>query len=101
MDNNIKDKGEKHMISSVKCYKSIPCITSMLIVVFIIAAILYDFIIEKPKMQHDISDINMEIININNHIEKIDCQQQKVYKDFLKNLNEKSISNKKLITKEK
>lgn len=86
MKNN-KIKNE-HLISNVKCYKSFPCILSILVIIFIVFAILYDFLIAKPKMQHDISNINIEINNINTHIEKIDSQQVRVYNDFLKNLNE-------------
>lgn len=78
MENN---KNE-NMISAIKCYKSIPCILSVLTILFISGAIIYDLAFAKPKMQKNICNINTEITNINKHIEQIDSQQTSICKKF-------------------
>ena len=58
-----------------KCYKSLSCIISIFIIVFIIGSIFYDLCYSKPKIRGDIEEINREIQIIDNRINKIDSQQ--------------------------
>lgn len=78
----MKYSQDGNMISSIKCYKSMPCILSVLIILFISGAIIYDLVFAKPKMERNIYNINAEITNINKHIEQIDSQQISICRKF-------------------
>ena len=52
-----------------KCYNSLSCILSLLIIVFVVGAIAWDITVSKPAMRKSIDEIRIEVKNIN---EKID-----------------------------
>lgn len=58
-----------------KCYKSLSCVISIFIIIFIIGSILYDLCYSNPKIRNDIDQINEEIKIIDERINKIDSQQ--------------------------
>lgn len=82
MDNDIKNIG-------TKCYKSVSCIISILLILFIFGAVVYDIGWEKPALRNNITEINSELNDINRHINKIDSQQSisthRFYETILKN----------------
>lgn len=67
----------------VKCYKSVSCIISMLIIAFVFCAILYDLVWSKPQISRDISAIRTEVSDLNDQIQKIDSMNQEVHQRFL------------------
>lgn len=67
----------------VKCYKSVSCIISMLIIAFVFCAILYDLVWSKPQIGRDISAIRTEVRDLNSQIQKIDSMNQEVHQKFL------------------
>lgn len=67
----------------VKCYKSVSCIISMLIIAFVFCAILYDLVWSKPQIGRDISAIRTEVRDLNSQIQKIDSMNQEVHQRFL------------------
>jgi len=67
----------------VKCYKSVSCIISMLIIAFVFCAILYDLVWSKPQIGRDISAIRSEVRDLNYQIQKIDSANQQVHQKFL------------------
>ena len=58
-----------------KCYKSVSCIISVLIVLFVLGSIIYDLCWTKPKLNESISEIKTELTIINNHIDRVDSLQ--------------------------
>lgn len=52
-----------------KCYNSLSCILSVLIIIFVVGAIAWDITVSKPAMYKSIDEIRIEVKNIN---EKID-----------------------------
>ena len=52
-----------------KCYNSLSCILSVLIIIFVVGAIAWDITITKPAMRKSIDEIRIEVKNIH---EKID-----------------------------
>ena len=60
----------------------------MTIEVFIFVAILYDLVWSKPHIREEISQINHELVIINDHIEKIDSQQVFTSKQFIETITE-------------
>jgi hypothetical protein len=79
----------------VKCYKSVSCIISMLIIAFVFCAILYDLVWSKPQISHDISAIRTEVRNLNSQIHKIDSMNQEVHQKFLEIAGVGAVTNKK------
>lgn len=69
--------------NGVKCYKSLSCIISVLIIVFIFGAILIDLAWTKPSIRQDISEINKELFIINSQIDRIDSLQTSTNQRFL------------------
>lgn len=59
------------MENTKKCYNSFSCILSVLIIVFVLVAVIYDIAIGKPQMRKGIDEIKIEISEIN---KKIDLQ---------------------------
>ena len=61
--------------NGVKCYKSLSCIISVLVIVFIFGAIIIDLAWTKPSIRQDISEINKELVIINSQIDRMDSLQ--------------------------
>lgn len=53
-----------------KCYNTFSCIMSVLVIVFIIGAVLWDLFVTKPVLRESINEIKTEVRIIN---EKIDA----------------------------
>lgn len=53
-----------------KCYNTFSCIMSVLVIVFIIGAVLWDLFVTKPVLRESIDEIKTEVRIIN---EKIDA----------------------------
>jgi len=58
-DNNMK-----------KCYNSISCILSALIIVFVLGSVIYDMTVSKPAMRESIEVIRVEVEEINKKIDE-------------------------------
>ena len=69
--------------NGVKCYKSLSCIISVLIIVFIFGAIIIDLAWTKPSIRQDISEINKELVIINSQIDRMDSLQTSTNQRFL------------------
>lgn len=52
-----------------KCYNSFSCILSVLIIVFLIGAVAYDMVVSKPRINHSIDEIKVEVKNLNQKID--------------------------------
>lgn len=48
-----------------KCYNSVSCVLSVLLIAFMIGAVLFDFCVSKPQTNKAIKEINIEIKHIN------------------------------------
>lgn len=70
--------------NGVKCYKSLSCIISILVIVFIFGAIIIDLAWTKPSIRQDISEINKELVIINSQIDRMDSLQTSTNQRFLK-----------------
>ena len=83
--------------NGVKCYKSLSCIISVLVIVFIFGAIIIDLAWTKPSIRQDISEINKELVIINSQIDRMDSLQASTNQRFLEilenNHNVKLIQN--------
>ena len=69
--------------NGVKCYKSLSCIISVLVIVFIFGAIIIDLAWTKPSIRQDISEINKELVIINSQIDRMDSLQTSTNQRFL------------------
>ena len=69
--------------NGVKCYKSLSCIISDLVIVFIFGAIIIDLAWTKPSIRQDISEINKELVIINSQIDRMDSLQTSTNQRFL------------------
>ena len=69
--------------NGVKCYKSLSCIISVLVIVFIFGAIIIDLAWTKPSIRQDISEINKELVVINSQIDRMDSLQTSTNQRFL------------------
>ena len=69
--------------NGVKCYKSLSCIISILVIVFIFGAIIIDLAWTKPSIRQDISEINKELVIINSQIDQMDSLQTSTNQRFL------------------
>lgn len=69
--------------NGVKCYKSLSCIISILVIVFIFGAIIIDLAWTKPSIRQDISEINKELAIINSQIDRMDSLQTSTNQRFL------------------
>lgn len=47
-----------------KCYNSVSCILSVLIIVFVIGAIGWDIFVSKPEIRNSIEEIRIEVKDI-------------------------------------
>lgn len=47
-----------------KCYNSVSCILSVLIIVFVVGAIGWDIFISKPEIRNSIDEIRIEVKDI-------------------------------------
>lgn len=79
--------------NGVKCYKSLSCIISILVIVFIFGAIIIDLAWTKPSIRQNISEINKELSIINKQIDKIDSLQIATNKKFMKVLEQQNRQN--------
>lgn len=52
-----------------KCYNTFSCIMSVLVIIFIVGAILWDMFISKPMIYNSIEDIKTEMRIINDKID--------------------------------
>ncbi len=71
-----------------KCYKSISCIISVLVIIFIFGAVIYDLVWTKPELRSNIKEMKTQIIEINHNINKLDSQQTISNRKFYKVLTE-------------
>ena len=71
-----------------KCYKSISCIISVLVIIFIFGAVIYDLAWTKPELRSNIKEMKTQIIEINHNINKLDSQQTISNRKFYKVLTE-------------
>ena len=55
---------------SKKCYNSISCILSVLVIIFVVGAIAWDTLVSKPKIRQSIEEIRMEVRDIHEKIDK-------------------------------
>lgn len=69
--------------NGIKCYKSISCILSVLVIAFIFGAIIIDLAWTKPSLRKDISEINSELVITNQKIDKLDSMQAETNQKFL------------------
>lgn len=69
--------------NGVKCYKSLSCIISILVIIFIFGAIIIDLAWTKPSIRQDISEINKELVIINSQIDRMDSLQTSTNQRFL------------------
>lgn len=69
--------------NGVECYKSLSCIISVLVIVFIFGAIIIDLAWTKPSIRQDISEINKELVIINSQIDRMDSLQTSTNQRFL------------------
>ena len=53
-----------------QCYKSVSCVLSVLIIVFVLGSICWDMFVTKPQIRRNIDEIKIEIQNINKKIDK-------------------------------
>lgn len=67
MENHKLEKSVK------KCYNSWSCALSVLIIVFVLGSIVYDYTYSKPHMRKDINEIKIEVQEIH---EKVIAQQE-------------------------
>lgn len=58
-----------------KCYNSLSCVLSVVVIVFILGAVLIDILFTKPEMRHTIEDIRVEVKDIHR---KIDIQSEMI-----------------------
>ena len=79
--------------NGVKCYKSLSCIISILVIVFIFGAIIIDLAWTKPSIRQNISEINKELSIINKQIDKIDSLQIATNKKFMEVLEQQNRQN--------
>lgn len=63
MTGNIENK------STQKCYNSVSCILSLLIIVFVIGAIGWDIFVSKPEIRNSIEEIRIEVKDIKGKLE--------------------------------
>lgn len=61
------------MANRSKCYNSLSCVLSVVVIVFILGAVLIDIFFTKPEMRHTIEDIRIEVKDIHR---KIDIQSE-------------------------
>lgn len=59
--------------SPKKCYNTFSCIASVVIIIFMLGAVLWDMLITKPVIYNSIEEIKIEVQHIN---EKIDNHYQ-------------------------
>lgn len=55
---------------SQKCYNSLSCVLSCLIILFVMGSIIWDITISKPEMRHSIDEIRIEVKDIHNKIDR-------------------------------
>lgn len=53
-----------------KCYNSFSCVLSVLIIIFVVAAIGWDTLVSKPKMRESIEEIRTEVRDIHQKIDE-------------------------------
>lgn len=52
-----------------KCYNSFSCILSVLIIIFVLGAIIWDMTVTKPSIKQSINDIKIELKDINKRLD--------------------------------
>lgn len=65
-----------------KCYNSVSCILSVLIIVFVIGSIIWDMTVTKPAMRQSIDDIKTEVKVIHSKLNKVQVIEQKNLQDY-------------------
>lgn len=80
--NELKMQNKK--TKAPKCYNSLSCVLSVLIIVFVIGSIMWDNFITKPQIRQEINEIKIEIKNINTKLlNKVDVpDDQKTICEF-------------------
>lgn len=56
-----------------KCYNSLSCVLSVLVIVFILGSIIWDIFFTRPEIKDSLTDIKKELVQLGN---KIDSEQQ-------------------------
>ena len=59
-----------------KCYNSVSCILSVMLIVFIIGSIIWDLTITKPALRSSIEEIKTEVQIINQKLDSNNLEQQ-------------------------
>lgn len=55
--------------NSGKCYNSVSCVLSVLIIVFVLGSIIVDLCFTKPAMRQSIDEIKQEVRTINSKLD--------------------------------
>ena len=56
--------------NNTKCYNSLSCVLSVLIILFVVVAIGWDILVSKPEMRKSIDEIRIEVKDIHNKIDR-------------------------------
>jgi hypothetical protein len=78
-----------------KCYNSLSCVLSVLIILFVVGAIAWDITISKPAMKKSIEEIRTEVKGIHQKIDK-QIQADSMYVEYMEHAHEHLDSIKKL-----
>lgn len=71
----------EHPIDDIpKCYNSVSCIISVLVIVFILGSIVWDILFTRPEIQKSLNDIKTEISTLS---VKIDDQNKIMKSDSI------------------
>lgn len=72
-----------------KCYTTFSCVASILIILFVLGAIVWDLFITKPQIKRNITEIKSELVNINKKLELRDSILilNKEFDESIKNIN--------------
>lgn len=60
---------EKKQKSPKKCYNTFSCIASVVIIIFMVGAVLWDLLVSKPVIYNSIEEIRVEVQHINKKID--------------------------------
>ena len=78
-----------------KCYNSLSCVLSILIILFVVGAIAWDITVSKPAMKKSIEEIRTEVKGIHMKIDK-QIQADSLYVNYMEHAQEHLNSIKKM-----
>ena len=70
-----------------KCYNSLSCVFSILIILFVVGAIAWDITVSKPAMKKSIEEIRTEVKGIHMKIDK-QIQADSLYVNYMEHAQE-------------